>query len=208
VQSFNRLMGNVSNALAEADTGSYAEAQANLDATVATIQYAAAVERQQQQSTQQASPQPARAPQPQPARAAPQPPQEQEQEQEQAQAQAQVAESAAVAAPGKPLRFIMSIGMRNLPGDKVNSTCYSNVVTRDGPPGWGGSGFLPPGSGEQARQTVEGLKAQFIAACQAGGRQISSAGNFNWVWNQRPDDEQKFASARAKYAEDVSVSVQ
>jgi hypothetical protein len=117
-------------------------------------------------------------------------------------------ESAAVAAPGQPLRFIMSIGMRNLPGDKVNSTCYSNVVTRDGPPGWGGTGFLPAGSGEQARQTVEGLKAQFIAACQAGGRQISSAGNFNWVWNQRPGDEQEFASARAKYSEDVSVSVQ
>lgn len=189
VQSFNRLMGSVAGALAEADTGSYAEAQANLDATVANIQHAAAVERQQQHSPQQASPQPARAPQP---------PQE----------RAQVAESAAVAAPGKPLRFIMSIGMRNLPGDKVNSTCYSSVVTRDGPPGWGGTGFLPPGSGEQARQTVESLKAQFIAACQAGGRQISSAGNFNWVWNQRPDDEQKFAGARAKYAEDVSVIVQ
>jgi hypothetical protein len=203
VQSFNRLMGNVSNALAEADTGSYAEAQANLDATVANIQYAAAVERQQQQSTQQASPQPARAPQPPQAQVAaaspPSPPLSPSSVQ---------GESAAVAAPGQPLRFIMSIGMRNLPGDKVNSTCYSNVVTRDGPPGWGGTGFLPAGSGEQARQTVEGLKAQFIAACQAGGRQISSAGNFNWVWNQRPGDEQEFASARAKYSEDVSVSVQ
>lgn len=112
------------------------------------------------------------------------------------------------ASAGKPLRFVLMISMRNLPGDKVNSTCYSNVITRDGPPAWGGSGFLPPGSGEQARQTIESLKAQFIAACQAGGRQISSAGNFNWVWNQMPSDEQKFASARAKYSEDVSVSVQ
>ena len=50
----------------------------------------------------------------------------------------------------KPLRFIMTISMRNLPGDTVNPTCYSNMLTRPGPPGWGAPGFLPTGSGEQA----------------------------------------------------------
>ena len=54
VRSFNRLMGSVNTALSEANTGgSYAEAQANLDATVANIQNAAAVERQQQALAQQ-----------------------------------------------------------------------------------------------------------------------------------------------------------
>ena len=102
----------------------------------------------------------------------------------------------------------MTISLRNLPGDKVNPTCYSNVLTRNGPPGWGEKGFLPPGSGEQARATVEALKAQFIAACQASGRQITSEGNFSWIWNQTQGEEERLAGSRAKYAEDVSVSLQ
>ena len=109
---------------------------------------------------------------------------------------------------GKPLRFVMTMDMRNLPGDTVNSTCYSNVVTRDGPPGWGAKGFLPPGSGDRARKTVEALKSQFIAACQQSGRAITSEGNFSWVWNQFQGDEERIAGARARFREDVSVSVQ
>ena len=50
---FNSLLQGVSQGLAEADTGGYAESQANLNATVADIQYAAAVERQQQTQAQQ-----------------------------------------------------------------------------------------------------------------------------------------------------------
>lgn len=114
----------------------------------------------------------------------------------------------AVAAPVKPLRFVLSISMRNLPGDKVNPTCYSNVITRPAPPGWGAAGFLPSGSGEQARETVFSLKAAFIAKCQsASGRQVTSEGNFNFHDNRSADDEQRLTNVRARYREDVSVTM-
>ena len=45
---FNSVVQGVAQGLAEVDTGGYAESQANLNATVADIQHAAAVERQQQ----------------------------------------------------------------------------------------------------------------------------------------------------------------
>lgn len=45
---FNSVVQGVAQGFAEADTGGYAESQANLNATVADIQHAAAVERQQQ----------------------------------------------------------------------------------------------------------------------------------------------------------------
>jgi TPR repeat protein len=112
-------------------------------------------------------------------------------------------ESAAVA--GQPLRFILTISMRNLAGDTVNPTCYSNVITRPGPPGWGAPGFLPPGSGEQARETVQSFKSQFIAKCRASGRDITSEGNFSWLSNRTQDEAQRLASTRARYREDVSV---
>ena len=114
----------------------------------------------------------------------------------------------AAAAPVKPLRFVLSISMRNLPGDTVNPTCYSNAITRPGPPGWGAAGFLPSGSGEQARETVYSLKAAFIAKCQStSGRQITSEGNFNYHDNRTADDEQRLQNMRARYREDVSVTM-
>ena len=115
--------------------------------------------------------------------------------------------AAASTAAAKPLRFVLLISMRNLPGDKVNPTCYSNVITRDGPPGWGAGGFLPPGSGEQAREAVYALKSDFIARCRASGRDITSDGNFNFVWNQTQGDEQRLQDMRPRHREDVSVVV-
>ena len=110
-------------------------------------------------------------------------------------------------AAAKPLRFVMSIGLLNKPGDTVNPTCYSNVITRPGPPGWGAPGFLPPGSGEQARAAVYALKDAFIARCRASGREITSEGNFNYVWNQTSSDEQTLQGARPRFREDVAVSL-
>jgi hypothetical protein len=102
----------------------------------------------------------------------------------------------------------MIISLMNKPGDTVNPSCYSNVVTRPGPPGWGAPGFLPPGSSEQARQSVETLRDRFLAQCRASGREITSVGNFNYHWNQSPGDEQRVADARPRYAEDVLVSME
>jgi hypothetical protein len=107
----------------------------------------------------------------------------------------------------KPLRFVLSISLRNKPGDAVNPSCYSNVITRPGPPGWGAPGFLPPGSGEQARQTVYSLKSEFIAACRASGREVTSEGNFNFFSNQSQDEEQRLQEVRPRYREDVSVTL-
>ena len=52
---FGAVVQGVAQGLAEIDTGGYADAQANLDATVANIQYAADAERQQQNFSQKGS---------------------------------------------------------------------------------------------------------------------------------------------------------
>lgn len=112
---------------------------------------------------------------------------------------------AAAPAAVKPLRFVLMIGMRNLPGDRNNSVCYSNVITRPGPPGWGAPGFLPSGSGEQALQQINSMKDEFIAACRRKGREITSEGNFSYRWNQSDRDEQEVQAAKPRVPEDLSV---
>lgn len=107
-------------------------------------------------------------------------------------------------AASRQLQFVLMIGMKNLPGDKHNPTCYSNVITRPGPPGWG-SPSLPSGSAEQALSQINALKGTFIAACQASGREITSEGNFKHLRNQTQDDEARMRSAGPRFEEDVSV---
>gem|GEM_PF-2573364 len=107
----------------------------------------------------------------------------------------------------KPLRFILSIGLRNLPGDTVNPMCYSNVITRPGPPGWGGGGFLPQGSGQQAHDIVQSFKAAFIAKCRASGREIDSEGNFNYSWNRSSTEEANMQQVGPRHREDVQVTL-
>jgi hypothetical protein len=114
--------------------------------------------------------------------------------------------SAATAAAGTALRFVLDISLVNKPGDTVNPTCYSNVITRPGPPGWGG-GSLPAGSAEQAREAVESLKSRFIALCRASGRDITSEGDFHWTWNETREGDQQVSNAHARYREDVSVNL-
>jgi hypothetical protein len=109
---------------------------------------------------------------------------------------------------GKALRFVMAIGLDTRAGDSVNPTCYSNVVTRPGPPGWGGGGFLPDSSSEQAHEAVQSLKSSFIAACQsASGRNVTNENNFRWGWNETPDTEERLNKMHAGYPEDVTVNV-
>jgi hypothetical protein len=209
---FGAVLQGLAEGMAEVDTGGYAEAQANLDATVSNIQYAAAVE--PQGNSQQARQQSANASQlrqpgvasissssPSPARYIAN--------------QNTASERSAVppvrresgAAPGKQLRFVLTISLRNQPGDKVNPTCYSNIISRPGPPGWGGTGLLPRGSAEQARDIVQDLKPTFIAQCRASGREITSDGNFNFQLNQSQGDEERLQGMRPRYSEDVSVSL-
>jgi hypothetical protein len=114
---------------------------------------------------------------------------------------------ASASAAAKPLRFVLTIGMRNLPGDAHNPTCYSNVVTRPGPPGWGAPGFLPTGSAEQARTEIESLKSRFIGLCRASGREITGEGDFSYVWNRSADDEARVQDTAPRHAVDVAVSL-
>lgn len=198
VRSFNRTMQGIGGVLndAVAEVGTYQQAQEHMNATVANIQAQATAERQVQAPAQQVAQPRVVAHETQVAEPVTQP-----------QPGEATAVEPAAAATGKPLRFVMSISLRNQPGDKVNPTCYSNIVSRPGPPGWGAPGFLPPGSAEQARETVYGLKSVFIAQCRASGREITSDGNFNFQMNQMRGDEERLQEMRARYSEDVSVSL-
>jgi hypothetical protein len=112
------------------------------------------------------------------------------------------------AGPGAPLRFILSIGLQPRAGDTVNPTCYSNVITRPGPAGWGQRGFLPPESAKSAHATVQATKSSFIAACRAAsGRDVTSDGDFHWTWNETTDGESQIANTHAQYREDVTVGL-
>lgn len=180
-RAFNNMLGDLSDHAAR-------EAQTRADADAMLAQINAQAQAQQARVQQaQAQAQAPRAPVEQPANAA--------------------AGQAAQTPGAKPLRFILNISLRNLPGDKVNPSCYSNTITRPGPPGWGAPGFLPPGSGEQARATVYSFKAAFIAKCRASGRDVTSEGNFNYVLNDSQYAEQQLQAARRHYPEDVSVTL-
>ena len=184
VRNFNRLMGSVNEVLTEANavaTANEAQSRADMEATIAAMNAQAARDASRRDA---------------PSRDVPN-----------RDAARNPADAEAAVAPGQPLRFVMRISLRNQAGDTVNPTCYSNVITRDGPPGWGAPGFLPRGSAEQAHATIQGLKSAFIAQCRASGRDITSEGNFAWHSNQTPADEQQMAVARAKYREDVSVAL-
>lgn len=109
---------------------------------------------------------------------------------------------------GAPLRFVLSIGLQPRTGDRVNPTCYSNVITRPGPPGWRQERFLPASSSQSAYDTVQSFKARFISACKAAsGRDVTSEGNFQWTWNETPARDQQVAERRARASEDVTVDV-
>jgi hypothetical protein len=113
----------------------------------------------------------------------------------------------ATSGPGSPLRFVLSIGLAPRAGDSVNPTCYSNVITREGPPGWGQRG-IPAGSAQSAHATVQSLKSAFLNACRAASnRDLTSEGDFHWTWNETQDGESRIMQARAKYREDITVSL-
>lgn len=115
------------------------------------------------------------------------------------------------AAPGKSLRFVLSIGLQPRAGDTTNPTCYSTVVTRGVPgPGWG-TGQMNSEyqtTYANAKSQVDALKSSFIAACRStSGREITSEGDFHWTWNETRDGDAQIANTRAQYREDVTVSL-
>lgn len=83
-----------------------------------------------------------------------------------------------VRAAGEPLRFILSISLRAVING-VNATCYSNIVTIDGPPGWPDP-QRESGGDLAARALVEKYMPSFSEQCKAYGPLASTVVNFHW----------------------------
>lgn len=85
---------------------------------------------------------------------------------------------AAASAPGAQLRFILQIPLRAVI-NKVNATCYSNIVTIPGPAGWPDPS-RQAGGDMPARALIERYMAGFMEQCKAFGPLASSTPNFHW----------------------------
>lgn len=104
---------------------------------------------------------------------------------------------------GKPLRFVLWVGLQPQVGDSSNPSCYSNVITRPGPAGWGAEN-LPTGTAEQAIAIIDAAKASFLAKCRAtSGREIS--GIVHHERNQDERDEASLLKVRAIGPQDSTV---
>lgn len=106
---------------------------------------------------------------------------------------------------GKPLRFVLWVPMQPRVGDTSNPSCYSNVITRPGPSGWGAEN---PAHGvpEQAIAIIDGVSDAFVAKCRAAsGREV--AGGVRHERNQSADDEARVDRTHAVGANDVTVQM-
>ena len=191
------MFNNVLGALTQVDTSAYAQAQANLDATVASIQAAAAVERQQQaQPAVQAQTHAAEAQRRSVEQAA-------TVERQRLQAVA-LAESPQVAArpaataqttanpasqnlagtgqkaPGGTMTFILLAPLDTVI-NRMNGTCYSNLVSIPGPPGWP---VLDHTNDRAAAELVQAYIPGFEAQCSQAGPVRSSS----YIWNARSSE--------------------
>lgn len=109
----------------------------------------------------------------------------------------------------KPLRFVLYAGMDARDGDTANPTCRSNIISRPGPPGWGGPGFLPNGSSQETLRIVESLREEFLGKCRATSQRHIPDGRFNYQWNdasQESEDRLQLMT-RPRFKEDVSVTI-
>lgn len=106
----------------------------------------------------------------------------------------------------KPLRFVLWVGLRPQVGDTSNPSCYSNVITRPGPPGWTGEPNLAHGVAEKAIAIIDSTKDAFLAKCRAvSGREID--GTVGHDRNQSASDEASVDKVRARAGQDVTVQV-
>lgn len=167
---FGAILQGLSEGYAEANTGGYAEAQANLDATVANIQAAAAAE-----SAGRAS---VAAPAPVASTPAYAPSSSQSQYSPPAASLPASAPSNASAGAGATLRFIFQIPLRTVI-NRNNASCYSNIVSIPGPAGWPNPSTQQGGT-NPARALVDAYIADFMAKCSAIAPLASSQPNFHW----------------------------
>lgn len=77
------------------------------------------------------------------------------------------------------MTFLMQVSVDAII-NRLNGTCYSNLVTIPGPPGWP---VLDHTNDRKAAAMVDAYKAGFLAQCAQAGPVRS--GNFSYVWNAR-----------------------
>ncbi len=218
---FNSVLQGVAAGLAGGSTGGYAEAQANLDATVANIQNAATVERQQQaQAAQQAQ---ARSAEEQSQKLAANARWVAEKEQAAAKYRSDQINASAAPAPsqsvvrqnpnsagsssaqsktsGAAMTFLMEVSVDTII-NRMNGTCYSNLVTIPGPPGWP---VFDHTNDRKAAALVDAYKAGFLAQCGQAGPVRS--GNFSYIWNAR-GSESRLAEEYARQQRNKMFQVQ
>lgn len=176
---FNSVLQGVAAGLAEANTGGYAESQANLDAAVANIQHAAAVERQQQAASQQrASQQPAPVNPPQQVQlASSSSPTDSHYVADQNTAAREPSAAASSQAPGGQLTFVLLVSVDAII-NRMNGTCYSNLITIQGPAGWP---VLDHTNDRKAAEMVAAYIPGFEAQCSQAGKTRTTS----YVWNAR-----------------------
>jgi hypothetical protein len=180
VRAFNRAMEGMNGALTAANevaTENAARSQAELDATIAQMNYQAAQQRQQQNSAQ-ASARPA---------AAVQAPQQVASSSPSAPAGASEASAgpvdtssnqpAAAKSPGGTMTFILLATVDAIING-MNGNCYSNLVSIPGPPGWP---LLDHTNDHAAAEMVEAHMSGFKAQCSQAGPVDSTS----YVWNAR-----------------------
>jgi hypothetical protein len=84
----------------------------------------------------------------------------------------------ASSAAGAPLTFILHVSLKTVING-VNATCYSNIITIPGPPGWPAMGNLPGGN-MPARALIDQYKPGFEAKCREFGPLAGGGANFHW----------------------------
>ena len=97
------------------------------------------------------------------------------------------------------------IGMQNLPGDKNNPMCYSNIITLPGPKGWVSKGYIPSEVTKEVIAIINSYKNKFICECEKSGRKIISKGHFESHRNQYNDDEERILNTKPRVPEDILV---
>lgn len=93
--------------------------------------------------------------------------------------QASAAANPTAARSGEPLRFMLTLGLRN-PINGQNGVCFSNVVQLSGPAGW-------PAEGEATRAAmtlIEPYRARMRQACAAKA-QLQDSAPAEIFWNAR-----------------------
>lgn len=84
---------------------------------------------------------------------------------------------------GAPLRFRLIVSLVPQAGDTSNMQCYSSIIVRSGPAGWGGSTYPSNDAIAQAQAIVESAKPSFVAKCAAVSQHETQPNSIRYDYN-------------------------